>query len=195
MFSKTFKIILNTILFLFIGIGVLVAFSFIPFPGNYKVFTVQSGSMEPAIKTGSVIFVKPSASYATGDIVTRRTLDPKVTVTHRIVEEAADDTGQAVFKTKGDANDAADAEFVSPESIIGKTVFSFPFLGYPVSYAKTQQGLIVLIVIPAVIIIYDEIHKISAEIRKKIKHKKDAQKRKEEDDPVSQFIDGLNRDK
>src|SRR3989344_2187166 len=37
------------------------------FPGAY---TVLSGSMEPAIKTGSVVITYPQNSYAPGDIVT-----------------------------------------------------------------------------------------------------------------------------
>lgn len=170
MFSKIFKITINTILFLLIILGIFVTFSFVPFPkvfgekvGNLKVFTVQSGSMEPAIHTGSLIFTRPESDYAIGDVVTRKTADPKVTITHRIISKDAAD-GKIFFETKGDANDAPDGEKFSQEDIIGKEILTVPYLGYPVAYARTTQGLILLIIIPAVIIIYDEMNKIKAEV-------------------------------
>ena len=169
--GKIFKYIINTILILLVLLGVFVVFSFIPFPGNYKVFTVMSGSMEPAIGTGSLVFVKPLSDYNVGDIITRRTTDPKVTITHRIVSKE-EINGQIAFETKGDANDAPDGEKFTREGIVGKVFVTIPFLGYPVAYAKTTPGLILLIIIPAIIIIYDEINKIKDEIRKKFRYRK-----------------------
>ncbi|HLN18615.1 MAG TPA: signal peptidase I [Patescibacteria group bacterium] len=171
MISKIFKITVNTILIILILIGIFVVFSFVPFPGNYKVYTVQSGSMEPAIHTGSLIFVKPETDYNTGDIITRRTNDPKVTITHRIVSKE-EINGQIAFETKGDANNAPDGEKFTIEGIVGKVIAKIPYLGFPVSYAKTTQGLILIVIIPAVIIIYDEMNKIKAEIRKKMEERK-----------------------
>jgi|GEM_PF-1248073 len=162
MFTKIFKNTLNAILLFLILIGSLVAFSMIPFPGNYKVFTVQSGSMEPRLHMGSLIFVKPETDYKIGDIITRKITDPKLTITHRISSKE-NKNGQPVYKTKGDANDASDAEDISQRSIIGKEILAIPFLGYPVSYAKTLPGLVILIILPAVIIIYDEIQNIMTE--------------------------------
>jgi signal peptidase I len=178
MIGKIFKIILNTILGILIFIGVLVVFSFLKIPGNYKIYTVQSGSMEPAIHTGSLIFVKPLDGYKKGDIVTRTTKDGKATVTHRIIEEI-EEKGEVYFKTKGDANDGEDSEKVFEKEIIGKSFLAVPLLGYPVSYAKTPAGLILIIIIPAVIIIYDEAQKIKKEILKKIDYRKRIKKREE----------------
>lgn len=166
------------ILFCLVMIGILVAFSFFPIPGNYKIYTVLSGSMEPAIHTGSLIFVKPQGDYNEGDIVTRNTKDKKATVTHRIIVKA-EEKGEIYFKTKGDANDGEDTEKIAQEEIIGKSFLAIPLLGYPVSYAKTTQGLILLIIIPAIIIIYDEARKIEKEILKKIDYMKRMKKRKE----------------
>lgn len=169
--GKIFKIAVNTFLVLLVLLGVFVVFSFVPFPGNYKIFTVQSGSMEPTIKTGSLIFVRPEADYNVGDIVTRRTTDPKVTITHRIVSRE-ELNGQIAFETKGDANNAPDGEKFTKDGIIGKEVFKLPYVGYPVGYAKTTPGLILLIIVPAVIIIYDEMNKIKEEIKKKFQYRR-----------------------
>lgn len=170
-FAKIFKYAVNTVLILLLLLGVFVVFSFVPFPGNYKIFTVQSGSMEPTIHTGSLIFVKPEADYNIGDIVTRKTSDPKVTITHRIVSKV-DTGGQIAFETKGDANNAADGEKFAKDAIIGKEIFKIPFIGYPVGYAKTTAGLILLIVVPAVIIIYDELNKIKEEVKRMMRERK-----------------------
>ncbi len=169
---------MNAILFCLVVIGILVAFSFFPIPGNYKVYTVLSGSMEPAIHTGSLIFVKPLESYNEGDIITVPTRDGKKTVTHRVISKT-EKNGEVIFKTKGDANDSEDKEIIKEGDIIGKTFLAIPLLGYPVNYAKTPQGLILLIIIPAIIIIYDEVRKIEKEIMKKIDYYKRVKKRKE----------------
>ena len=146
----------------------LTAVSALNLPGNYKIFTVQSGSMEPTIKTGSIVVVKPQSSYQTGDVITfSEKNNPKITTTHRVF--GINDGG---FITKGDANNSTDSAKVADSQIMGKTIFSVPYLGYPVSFAKTQQGLLLLVIIPAIIIIYSEILTIKNEILKKIKCEK-----------------------
>ena len=172
MIGKIFKTILNAILVLLVLVGILVVFSFIHFPGNYKVFTVMSGSMSPKIPAGSLIFVKPLGDYEIGDVITRRTKDPKITITHRIVSKEELE-GKIAFETKGDANNTPDGEKFTKDGIVGKVFLSVPFLGYPVSYAKTTPGIILLIIIPAVIIIYDEINKIKSEFLKLKSQKKE----------------------
>lgn len=175
MIKKTLKIlkgIVWTVILLFL---VLIATTFIPIKGNYKVFTVQSGSMEPAVKLGSLIFVYPRPNYKAGDIVTRKTSDPKLTVTHRIIA-VAEENGGIVYATKGDANNAEDPEKASPSDIIGKMIWKLPLVGYPIGYARSTTGFIILVIIPAVIIVYEEIRKIKEEMagifRKKKREKK-----------------------
>ncbi|HAV11558.1 MAG TPA: signal peptidase I [Candidatus Moranbacteria bacterium] len=176
MLKKILKISITTLLFTFIAIGILVVFSALPITGNLKVFTVQSGSMEPAIKTGSLIFIKPSPSYGIGDIVTKKVSGSKTTVTHRITEEMTKD-GKTYFRTKGDANEGVDMELTPLSDVIGKTILTVPYLGYPVSFARTTQGTILLVIIPATIIIYEEISKIRYEIQKKARYKKSLKER------------------
>lgn len=175
--KKIFKIIYYIVFGAIIFVALLLIISVFPITGNYKIFTVQSGSMEPTIHTGSLIFVKPEADYNVGDIITKRTEDPKITITHRIFSKE-EVQGKIAFDTKGDANDAPDGEKFTKEGIVGKMILDIPYIGYPVGYAKTTQGLILLIVIPAVIIIYDEMRKIKDEIAKKIRYRKAIKARK-----------------
>lgn len=150
-------------------VGGLVALSVLDVPGSYKFLVVQSGSMEPTIKRMGIVVVKPADDYLKGEVITvADPLDPKVTVTHRIFDVEEE---EKVFVTKGDANEEPDSEKITQDRILGKVIFSVPWLGYPVAFAKTTEGLILLIVIPAVIIIYDELRKIKQEIIK-IKNRK-----------------------
>jgi signal peptidase len=138
--------------------------------GGIKLFTVQSGSMEPAIKVGSMVVTKSQDTYQVSDVITFKDReDAQKTTTHRIVGK--EDTGIIRYTTQGDANDAADSNQVLPPQIIGKVIFKIPYFGYPVAFARTWPGVIILIIIPATIIIYDEVGNIRKEWRKRKKFK------------------------
>ncbi|MCL5435666.1 MAG: signal peptidase I [Patescibacteria group bacterium] len=170
MANKIFKVIYY-LFFLVIGaIALTLILSAVPGKDTPKTFVVLSGSMEPAIKTGSVVVVWPEKEYKIGDIITfgpvTKTQPP---FTHRIVEIRVQ-SGSPVYVTKGDANESKDQREVSQNSVLGKVVFNIPYLGYAVNEAKKPLGFMVIIVVPAVIIIYDELRKIWGEflnIRKK----------------------------
>lgn len=137
-------------------------------PLNIRVFSVLSGSMEPAIKTGGVVVIRPQTDYKEGDIVTFRSEKSiKETFTHRIIKVNIDpDNNQTNYNTKGDANEEQDQQATSKGRALGKVIFTLPYAGYAVSFAQTQTGLIVLIVIPATIIVYSELLNIKNEIIK-----------------------------
>lgn len=153
-----------------------VTMSALDVPGGVKLFTVQSGSMEPVVKTGSVVIVKPQNEYYQGDIITFKDVEkPKVTITHRINSVVEGDSGERLFETKGDANEGADLDKTSKENVLGKVVFNVPYLGYPVAFAKTQTGFIVLIIIPATLLVYGELMNIKKEVSEIIRRKKETE--------------------
>ena len=152
-------------------IALLLVFSIFPITGNYKVLIVQSGSMAPAIKTGSVVIVKPVSDYKIGDVITfGQATKTKAPTSHRIYDIKVVD-GQPVYITKGDANNAPDAKEISKSEIIGKVLFDVPYAGYAVDAAKKPLGFALIIVVPAAIIIFDEGKKIIGEIKKMRKNK------------------------
>jgi len=164
------KKILKTMGYIFIGlvglIFLLIVISLIPLPGNYKVLSVLSGSMEPAIKTGSIVFVKPVGNYKVNDVITFPGSGTDAQpITHRIVE-AKEAEGTILYKVKGDANDAADWQAVPREEVTGKVFFSIPYFGYLLSFAKQPIGFILLIWVPVIMIIWEQIGKIRREISK-----------------------------
>lgn len=149
---------------------IVVAGTFLKIPGNYKLFTVMSGSMEPKIKLGSLIFVKPSASYKVGDVITIKS--GATTVTHRIAEISQTDQGTE-YVTKGDANNDVDPEKTAASQMVGKEFFSLSYVGYPIGYARTRVGFILLVIVPSTVIVYEELYKIKDEMRKKWASRRD----------------------
>lgn len=164
--TKRIKKIGNVVYWVIIAVLMVIAastaFSVLKTPGGFKMLVVQSGSMEPVIKTGSVILIKKQDTYNVDDIVSF-VGSGRDSTTHRITKTSIV-KGKEIFNTKGDVNKGEDQEKVGIDNILGKAVFTLPYLGYVIAFTRTQQGFIFLIVIPATIIIFSEILNIKREI-------------------------------
>lgn len=114
-------------------------------------YLVQSGSMEPTIMTGDIIFVNPQPKYFKNDVVTFLDNQER-TVTHRIIEIDGD-----VIQTKGDANQSKDTDTIKNDQVVGKVVFTLPKAGYLVAFAKTPVGFTLFIVLPTVLLLFSEV--------------------------------------
>lgn len=138
-----------------------------------RALTVLSGSMEPSLHVGSIVIVRAidPASARVGDVITFRT--PAMTgrrveetlTTHRI-EAVSTIAGRTAFKTKGDANGAADPWEVPAADVVGMPVFAIPWLGYLGDIARSRIGFVVLVVVPGALLILMEIASIVAEVRR-----------------------------
>lgn len=121
-----------------------------------QVYTVLSGSMEPAYPTGSLIYVKDVdyRELEAGDVITFY-LDGNVVATHRIVEVVADeaDASSVHYRTKGDANSVADGALVHCQKVIGSPVFTIPYLGYVANYIQRPPGLYLAVSLGAALIL------------------------------------------
>jgi len=105
---------------------------------------ILSGSMEPALRTGGIAFTDTREFIPMeGDIITYRLGDSLIT--HRIVQKNKD-----TCITKGDANEGADAEEVEINRIIGKVIFTLPFLGYAAVFLRTKAGIFVLMALSVI---------------------------------------------
>jgi signal peptidase len=165
---KLFNILLNIVVAIFIALAALLMISSFDIPGlPLDARTVLTGSMEPTLPTGSIVFIYPQDTYAKDDIVTYQRTDSQleVPITHRIIEVETGENGETLFKTKGDANDYPDFEPVRSAEISGKVIFHLPFIGRLLDAAKTPIGFAALIVIPALLVIMDEIKKIIGYLR------------------------------
>ena len=164
--KKLPKIIYYIVLTFILAVAILLVVSILPITGNIKVLTVLSGSMEPTIHTGSVVVVKPITNYKVGDVITfGPNTKIQIPTTHRIAEIRVQE-GQTVYKTQGDANNGEDMKEVSGKDVIGKVYFSVPYVGYIIDFVRQPTGLILVIVLPAIFIVYDEVRKIMTEVKK-----------------------------
>lgn len=125
-------------------------------PGIFglQVNVVTSGSMEPAIRTGSIIYVKwvsPSI-LKEGDTITYRIHGNTTQVTHRVVKNNIE---QKYLITKGDANDINDAHPVSYTDVQGKVLVSVPWLGWiGILLVKPRNKVLTIFAYLSIIILY-----------------------------------------
>lgn len=132
MLKRISKIIEKTSLIVFVlTILICLCFSVFIVPRIFGVtpFVVMSGSMEPTIPAGSVVFVNTKdTEVEVGDVVTYTIAVGEgkgAFVTHRV--NAIDDSG--LIQTKGDNNENPDG-YLDPEAIKGTVWFHIPYAGY-----------------------------------------------------------------
>jgi signal peptidase len=148
-----------------VGIALTLLGTLLPIPGGYEVKIVQSGSMEPAIKTGSVVVIKPYDTYVVGEVITfGEDTREKIPTTHRIIADTVIE-GEVYYTVQGDANEEPDAEPVLKADVIGKVILNVPYMGFVIDFARQPLGFILLIVVPASLVILDELWNIGTEVR------------------------------
>ncbi len=166
---KTTVISLQVVLFLLLPIIIFTLItSKSSIINSIQSFVVQSGSMEPALPVGSIIYVQPQVAYAAGDIVAFKN-EADQTITHRIADIQFSD-GTA-YITKGDANKKTDAGLVPIDKVVGKAYFHIPYVGYLINYLKTPKGFGLFVILPTVLFILSEIWNIKKEIDRHIAQK------------------------
>lgn len=117
----------------------------------YRTFTVLSGSMEPTIPVGSMIFDQEvdASELARGDVVTFHPPgQPEKLVSHRVVR--VEKTKQGSFLvTRGDANGVVDDWRIPAEGRGLRYEFHVPYLGYVVGGLLTPVGRLVALSLAA----------------------------------------------
>ena len=120
------------------------------------VFTVLSGSMEPAYPVGSMIYVKSVDPFQLkeGDVISFL-LDENTIATHRITGIVPDEEDESVirFRTKGDANDAEDGSLVHCRNVVGTPIFTIPKLGFFADYIQRPPGMYIAVSAAAIVLL------------------------------------------
>jgi len=109
---------------------------------NYSIFVVETGSMEPELSPGDMIFVKRTELFTVDDIITYE-ISPNTFVTHRIID-IVNQEGSQKYETKGDANNTSDDQLVTSDQIVGKLQFSLPRIGKFFHLLKRPFSLFIL---------------------------------------------------
>ena len=139
--KKIASTISTTILILLIAAALFVA---LPKLFGMKMYTILSGSMEPVLEAGDLIYVAPTdpEKIEEGDIISFVLNDNLVVATHRVVD--VDREGKR-FTTQGDANDTEDASPVLYGNVIGVEKFAIPKIGFLFGFINTSVGRIIAV--------------------------------------------------
>lgn len=129
------KNVIFRILYVLIIIYLLV---FVPCLWGHKPLVVISGSMEPTLKVGGILYYEKIdlEDFKIDDILVYKTKDH--IISHRIVDIIDDG-----FITKGDANNSIDNNLINKNQVLGKgTDWSIPYIGYYADFIYTHKYLL-----------------------------------------------------
>lgn len=129
------KNVIFRILYVLIIIYLLV---FVPCLWGHKPLVVISGSMEPTLKVGGILYYEKIdlEDFKIDDILVYKTKDH--IISHRIVDIVDDG-----FITKGDANNSIDNNLINKNQVLGKgTNWSIPYIGYYADFIYTHKYLL-----------------------------------------------------
>lgn len=107
---------------------------------GYTPLIENTGSMEPVMKRGDLIFVKETKNVKKDDIIAWANAEGGIT-THRITGVHTDGT----FITKGDSNNVHDRLRVDQLQIIGVYKGKLSGAGYILMYLQEPQGLMTVV--------------------------------------------------
>ena len=141
--SKVFNFIGSLIMWAAILICLTLA---APRLAGIQSYVVISGSMEPSIPVGSLVYSREAEpeTLVPGDVIVFYSSNSGaggsgevIPITHRVVEN---NTAAKEIITKGDANENTDLSPVTYPNVEGKVIFHIPGLGYPASMFSSTMG-------------------------------------------------------
>ena len=127
----------------------------VPAALGWQRYVITSGSMTGTYDRGSLVLdeVVPVSELRVGDVITYRPpagAGPEGLVTHRIAEISRDKLGRRMFRTKGDANQAADPwTFALPKGEQARVRAGVPYAGFAVAALGRRDLRMLIIGLPA----------------------------------------------
>lgn len=136
-----------------IAVSTLAVVGFMAVRGTMPFMPVFGTSMEPELHAGSMIFIesKEASEIKEGDVIVytvpsaiRDYYNYPPVVAHRVIEVRDTDYGIS-FRTKGD-NAGEDPFTVRPQDLRGTVSKQIPYLGLPLLFLQSQQGLTFVVI-------------------------------------------------
>lgn len=133
-YIRTFSFLLVTALLISTLANVLITKKRGEIPNIFGlyIFSIESASMEPTLMVGNLILSRKLSDFSdlpVGAVVTFKDEDDRV-ITHRIIGQTADQSGQKGYITKGDNPiNSPDSEILLPDQIVAVYVLkiNLPF--------------------------------------------------------------------
>ena len=122
---------------------------------GWQRYVITSGSMTGTYDRGSLVLdeVVPVSELREGDVITYRPpagAGPAGLVTHRIAEITTDKLGRRSFRTKGDANEAADPwTFMLPKGEQARVRAGVPYVGFALAALGRRELRMLIVGLPA----------------------------------------------
>lgn len=132
---------------------------------HYQPVAVYSGSMEPKIPVGGLVFerIVPGSTIRVGDVISfADPYDSTRVVTHRVVRILKTRDGDG-YRTRGDANPSRDPWTLKLPARVGTVRATVPFVGYALVYAQTREIRTLLILIAALTVLGTLLRRIWAD--------------------------------
>jgi len=137
--------------------GALVLLALVLLDGAFpwRLITVDTGSMHPAVPAGSVVVerLEPTSAVQVGQVVTYLPPGRDEELTHRVVQRAWNGDGQLTFRTRGDANPGEDPwQAIAVEPRIWVVAGHVPALGGVLAVLRgtvAQPAVLVLLALAA----------------------------------------------
>ena len=132
----------------------------------FGAYVIVSPSMVPTINVNDGVVVQrvlEQNALKVGDVITfsSRDIDYEgLTVTHRIVGKQIVQSGEFVYRTKGDNNNVEDSTLVKFSDIYGKVIMKIPMIGYLYKFLTNPFGFTIAILIPIMVIIISNIYRV-----------------------------------
>jgi len=121
---------------------------------DFRAYIIYGGSMGASLPNGSIGITRriEAESIRVGDVVALKKSSRSLPVLHRVI---AIDTsgGTRKFVTQGDANAEPDPDPVGLQGPGDKIIFSIPWLGYLVHFARSAAGRALLLIIPSSLLV------------------------------------------
>ena len=141
----------------------------------FGAYVIISESMVPKINVNDAVVTMrvTEKNIKVNDIITflSKEIETQGTpITHRVIGIVYEDpnTKEKVigYRTKGDHNNTPDFALIAPSEVLGKVYIKIPFVGYVQAFLTTPIGWIIVIVIPCLLIIFNDVLKIGKTIAK-----------------------------
>lgn len=174
---------------------------------GYTIFRISTGSMEPELMIGDVIFdkvVDDETEIAVGDVITFEggsQFDGKL-VTHKVIKAPyTDENGNTMLQTHGIANELDDTP-ISIDQVRAKMICKIPYIDTLYNLFLSPCGLLIMILL-IILVFIDEIINIVkilsgrnetrlediGEIIDRIQSEKPSENRSSEDESISKQIE------
>ena len=134
--------------------------AFLSVRGTLPFMPIFGTSMEPTLRSGALLMIEPikPEDVKVGDIIiynvpsmVRSYYNYPPTVSHRVIQ--VNTVPSLGFRTKGD-NTGEDPFTVRPEDIRGTVGKQIPYLGLPLLFFQSQQGMIFAIIAIALLALF-----------------------------------------